>query len=51
MVVDRYETLAKILGIELEEQEVEGVWAVVKRIPIISVKVEMFGQIVTPAPA
>ena len=51
MVGDKNETLAKILGPELEEQEVEGVLAVVKRIPIISVKVKMFGQIVTPASA
>ena len=55
MVGDKCESLAKSwvksLGPVLEEQEVEGVLAVVKRIPIISVKVKMFGQIVTPAPA
>ena len=50
MVGDKCESLAQSLGPELEEQELEGVWAVVRRIPIIYGKVEMFGQIDDSSP-
>ena len=43
-VGDKYETLAKILRPELDEQEVEDVWAVVKRLPSMTVRVEVDGE-------
>jgi len=43
-VGEQYEALAKILRPELEEQEVEDVWAVVKRLPIMTVMVEVNGS-------
>ena len=43
-VGEKYETLANILRPELEEQEVEDVWAVVERLPIMTVRVKMDGQ-------
>ena len=41
---EKSETLANILRPELEEQKVEDVWAVVKRLPIMTVRVKMDEQ-------
>ena len=48
--LEEQECLAQSLGPELEEQKLEGVWAVLRRIPIIYGKVEMFGQIDDSSP-
>merc|ERR1719308_602570 len=42
-VGEQYEALAKILRPELEEQEVEDVWGVMKRLPIMTVMIEVNG--------
>jgi len=42
-VGEQYEALAKILRPELEEQEVEDVWGVIKRLPIMTVMIEVNG--------
>ena len=40
----QYEQLARILRPELEEQEIEEVWAAMERLPLLEVAVEVNGE-------
>ena len=50
-VVGKYENLAKMLRQEFDEPEIEEIWSVVNRLPVIQVQLEVKGQKLNLSPS
>ena len=50
-VAGKYENLAKMLRQEFDEPEIEEIWSVVNRLPVIQVQLEVKGQKLNLSPS